>query len=513
MDAGGNPETPRPVTALVGALGGEGGGVLAAWLVGAARHAGLPVQSTSIPGVAQRTGATTYYVEIFPVPLAQLGGREPVLALYPGLGDVDLVVASELVEAARACQRGFVTPDRTTLVASTHRVYAMGERTAAGDGRFDQERLLATVRGQSRRAVLGDMAAVAQREGVPVNALLLGAIAGAGVLPLREDDFTAAIQDGGVAVDLNLRGLTIGLAAVREGRLPQTAAADEQVRPRRWTVADAEARLVATFPDAVQDLAREGVRRVAHFQDAAYAQAYLDRLARVRDVEASTAGMAGWTVTREAARHLALRMAWDDVIRVAQIKSAPGRAERLRAEVRAAAHEPVRITEFFRPGLEEVVAVLPRGLGRRLRAFGAARRWNDRPGLALPIRTTSVGGYLALWCLARLRPLRRASLRWTEEQAAIDAWVADIVAAQALGWALALEVVLAAGLLKGYGDTWRRGERAFARLRVEVVAPALAGRLSPSLAADALANARAALRTDPEGKRLDEVLAGLPARA
>ena len=55
-----------PITILIGALGGEGGGLLAQWLVETATDAGYPVQSTSIPGVAQRTGATTYYVEIFP---------------------------------------------------------------------------------------------------------------------------------------------------------------------------------------------------------------------------------------------------------------------------------------------------------------------------------------------------------------------------------------------------------------------------------------------------------------
>jgi indolepyruvate ferredoxin oxidoreductase beta subunit len=52
------PEIPRPVSILIAALGGQGGGVLTDWIVGAAEHAGLPAQATSIPGVAQRTGAT-----------------------------------------------------------------------------------------------------------------------------------------------------------------------------------------------------------------------------------------------------------------------------------------------------------------------------------------------------------------------------------------------------------------------------------------------------------------------
>ena len=125
----------RPITLLIAALGGEGGGVLTHWIVSAASSLGFPVQSTSIPGVAQRTGATTYYIEILPVPWAELDGRQPVLALTPGVGDVDIVLASELLEAARAIANGFVTADRTMVIASSHRHYAIAEKMAMGDGR------------------------------------------------------------------------------------------------------------------------------------------------------------------------------------------------------------------------------------------------------------------------------------------------------------------------------------------------------------------------------------------
>jgi len=139
--ASGNELPDRPFTILVAALGGEGGGVLAEWLVDAATASGYPVQSTSIPGVAQRTGATTYYVEIYPVTVDRLAGRRPVLALTPSPGNVDAMLASEFIEAGRAIQNGYVSPDRTTLVASTHRVYTVAEKSALGDGRFDESKL------------------------------------------------------------------------------------------------------------------------------------------------------------------------------------------------------------------------------------------------------------------------------------------------------------------------------------------------------------------------------------
>ena len=101
----------RPVCVLIAALGGEGGGVLKDWVVHTAHAAGYPVQATSIPGVAQRTGATTYYVEIFPVTHAALGGRKPVLCLSPTAGQVDFFIGSELMEAARQMQAGLRQAD------------------------------------------------------------------------------------------------------------------------------------------------------------------------------------------------------------------------------------------------------------------------------------------------------------------------------------------------------------------------------------------------------------------
>src|SRR6202158_5418490 len=167
--------TVRPITIAVVALGGEGGGVLADWIVDLAQHGGYLAQATSVPGVAQRTGATVYYVERFPKTAAQAAGRDPVLALMPVPGDVDVVLASELMEAARAVERGFVTPDRTMLIASTHRVFAMTEKIALADGRADDAALLAACKEAAKRLVAFDMAALAAATGSVVSAVLFGA--------------------------------------------------------------------------------------------------------------------------------------------------------------------------------------------------------------------------------------------------------------------------------------------------------------------------------------------------
>ena len=109
----------KPITLLICALGGEGGGLLTEWLVDIARASGYAAQSTSIPGVAQRTGATTYYLEVFPVPLARLGGRRPVFSLNPVPGAIDVMVSSELLETTRQIGNGMVSPGRTLVITST----------------------------------------------------------------------------------------------------------------------------------------------------------------------------------------------------------------------------------------------------------------------------------------------------------------------------------------------------------------------------------------------------------
>src|SRR3954462_14708826 len=208
----------RPITVLIAALGGEGGGVMADWLMEAATHSELPAQATSIPGVAQRTGATTYYLEIYPAKRSELGGREPVLSLTPSPGNVDVMVASELVEAGRAMTNGFVSPERTTLIASTHRIYATVEKMQMADGRYDDDKVSAAASQLAKQAVLFDMRKLAQDSGTVINAVLFGAMAGSGVLPLSREEWETALRKGGRGAEASLRGFAAGYDIARGGR-------------------------------------------------------------------------------------------------------------------------------------------------------------------------------------------------------------------------------------------------------------------------------------------------------
>ncbi len=232
----------RPITLLIAALGGEGGGVLTDWIVAAATQLDFPVQSTSIPGVAQRTGATTYYIEIVPVAWRELPAR-PVLALAPGIGDVDIVLASELMEAGRAVAGGFVTPDRTLMIASTARSYLVVEKMAMADGRYDSARLIAAIESHARAHLLIDMEALAKESGAMVNAVMLGLIAGCGRLPIPAAAFEGAIRADGKAVAANLAGFRAGLAAAQRASAAGPAAgAGTRAKPTASGLAGSNAR-------------------------------------------------------------------------------------------------------------------------------------------------------------------------------------------------------------------------------------------------------------------------------
>ncbi|MEO8408121.1 MAG: indolepyruvate oxidoreductase subunit beta family protein, partial [Oxalobacteraceae bacterium] len=297
----------RPVTILIAALGGEGGGMLADWLVAAATACDLPVQSTSIPGVSQRTGATTYYVEIYPVPYDRLGTRVPVMALTPTPGAVDLMAASELIEAGRALENGLVSADCTTLVGSSHRVYTVAEKVIPGDGRIDSGKLLAALQQVGKRALLFDMAQLAQQSGTVINSVLFGAMAGSGALPLPREACEQAIRATGKGAKASLRGFAAGYAQAAGAAKP--AVSDAPARPQL-----AIERVHQVFPPETFALLDAGVARLTDYQDPAYAALYLDRLEPVLALDREAGGAAnGYRLTCETGRQLALWMSYEDV--------------------------------------------------------------------------------------------------------------------------------------------------------------------------------------------------------
>ena len=497
----------RTIKLTVAALGGQGGGVLTDWLIAIAEANGYIAQSTSVPGVAQRTGATIYYLEFFPRAEAVRAGREPVMALMPVSGDVDCVVASELAEAGRAIQRGLVSPQRTTLISSTHRVYAIGEKSAMGEGAPDTTELLQLVRSQGKCAILFDMEAVAERHHSVVSAVMLGAISGSGVLPFSRASFEDAIRAGGLAVKTNLAAFADAHVLAQPGgadpadAVPPRAALPPVPARAQTPALQPLLERIHRLPHSVQQVALEGTRRCLEYQDHAYAALYLERVARVGALEG---GDGPDRLTEATARSLALWMTFEDTLRVAQLKTRRARFERVRAEVRAAPGQLVEVTEFMKPRVEEIAGTLPVALGRRLLASVRLRRWLDRWTHGREIHTTHLGGFVLLWGLAGMRRWRRATLRFHEENTRIETWLARLADLAPAHYQLAVELARAQRLIKGYGETHERGWRNFCEL-VKVI-DVLSARLD---GASVLSQLQEAALADEEGVALRRELATL----
>ena len=496
----------QPIKIAILAMGGEGGGVLADWIVDLGEANGHIAQTTSVPGVAQRTGATIYYVELYPQARADADGGKPVLALMPLPGDVDVVLASELMEAGRAVQRGLVTHERTTLIASTHRVYSIAEKSALGDGRVDSGELVRHSGDAAKRFIRFDMAQAAEDAGSVISAVLFGALAGSGVLPFDRAMFEATITRGGVGVKPSLKAFAAAFDRTQRAERGEVDTASAPVseapaalapQPRHPAVRALVERVQQQFPATLHPLLLEGLRRLIDYQDPAYAGQYLDRMRSV----CAMPGLVDDKLMNETARHLALWMSYEDTARVADLKTRGTRFERVRGEARAQLGQVLAINEYMHPRLQEICETLPAGIGRWLMGSSVPRRLIERmTQRGRVITTSSLHGFLLLRLVAGMKRWRRTTLRFADENRRIEAWLKSIDEAAAHNPALAIEVAQCQRLVKGYSDTHERGLRNY-----DVVMAALQ-RAGATLAPATLRELREAALADENGSQLKAAL-------
>lgn len=498
------PRAPDPrlsgiIKLAILAVGGQGGGVLTGWIEDLARSQGYAAQATSVAGVSQRTGATVYYVEMAP---QKPGDPVPVFSLMPAPGDVDIMITAEMMEAGRAIIRGFVTPDRTTLITSTHRALAVSEKMVPGDGIASSDEVRAAAEIAARRFIAADFDTLAVQNGSVISASLFGALAGAGVLPFPREAFEAAIRAGGKGVEGSLRAF----AAAFEVAANPTPELSPVVEAKKEPKVQGPVRLVAEWerlaarvsamPEPVAEMALLGLRKVVEFQDLAYGAEYLDRLATVLAVDAAERG---WLLTREAAKYIANAMAYDDVIRVADLKTRARRFDRIRGEMRVKEPNVLHLTEFFHPRAQEIVGLFPARLGAKLEAdpkwMARLTRWFDK---GRRLRTDSLRAFLMLHVLGGMKGWRRRTLRHAQEQAHLARWLDTALTAVPRSYDLGVELIRCRRLIKGYSDTHARGLSKFDR-----VIEASLSIAQRDDAADWCRRLREAALKDEDGKALD----------
>jgi indolepyruvate ferredoxin oxidoreductase beta subunit len=428
------------------------------------------------------------------------------------------------MEAGRSMQRGLVTA-RTTLIASSHRIYAIQEKSHKGDGRSDPGRVRALAREHAKRYIEFDMQALAEANGSVISAAMLGALCGSGALPFAAEHFVEAIRNSGIEVESSTRtfeaalrtaaGQTpmpapvsaavpaAGTAAAMVAAVPATAAAPPATQGdgRRSSLASSlQARIDTRVPAPVRDVASEGVRRMIDYQDIDYARLYLDRLDAVIALEPS--GMGACALSESVARGLALWMSFEDTIRVADLKIRSARSRRVLNEVRPSPGQLVQITEFMKPRVEEICGTLPVGLGSWILRSKTPRRWLTRLTGGRQIATSRISGFLQLYWLAGLRRWRPRTLRYSLEQARIGQWLELIRRVAPHDYALAVEIAACQQLVKGYGETHERGTANF-----DAIVADLRDRQQRGNAALRVRALRAAALADDEGIELSRALA------
>ena len=497
---------PAPPDPIIGgviklallAVGGQGGGVLTGWIEDLARANGYVAQATSVAGVAQRTGATVYYVEMAPE-----GPITPVFSLMPTAGDVDVMITAEMMEAGRSIMRGFVTPDRTVLITSTHRALAVSEKVAPGNGIADSAEVMAAAEIAARRLIAADFDALAVQAGSVISASLFGALAASGVLPFPRKAFEAAIQASGKGVEGSLRAFSAGFDATQsQHEAPHLAKTTISAMPPKgpeklraaWATLGAR---VMDMPAPVAELAALGLRKVVEFQDIDYGAVYLDRLDRILAQD-----NAPFTLSLAAAKYVANAMVYDDIIRVADLKTRTGRMTRIAREMGAKERNLIHLTEFLHPRAEEIVSLLPARMGARWQANKRRMKLiNHLFNRGHRMRTDTMGAFLTLYLLGGLKGWRLRTWRHSQEVEHLEGWINT-----ALGYLpqydLAVEVIRCRRLIKGYSDTHARGMSKFDRV-LEGIA-IVAGREDAALWA---ARLREAALLDEEGKALDGALA------
>ncbi len=442
------------------AVGGQGGGVLTNWIEAMARAANYAVQATSVAGVAQRTGATIYYVEMAP-----MAERMPVFSLAPAAGDVDILIAAEMMETGRAILRGFVTPDRTTLIASSHRALAVSEKATPGDGIANADEVRAAAEIAAQNLILLDMEQIAVGVGSVISASLFGALAASGSLPFERSAFEDAIRASGKSTGPSLAAFAAGFDAAKaptgEASVPQAEPIAQEVRGGAkllagWNALVGEAQ---DLPESMREMALSGLRKVVDFQDLKYGRVYLDH---VRTILTLDNPAKDHVLTREAAKYIANAMAYDDLIRVADLKSRANRFARVRTEMNVTDDNVMHITEFMHPGAGEIVGLLPARLGKNIEN---SPRWMDRIGRMFGksrrMRSDTIPAFAQLYFLGGLRRWRLRTHRHAIETAHLAAWLDTAKSFLPDQYDLAVEVIRSRRLVKGYSDTHARGKSKF----------------------------------------------------
>lgn len=466
-------KTLEPIKIALLAVGGDGGGVLTGWIAQLAENNGYFVQYTYIAGVAQRTGATVYYIELFPTKtLAEdVAVKTPVLSQMPGPHDVDILMATELMEAGRSIQRGFVSK-KTTMIFSTNRNLAIREKESAGDGIANGAKIFELTEKYSKKSLFGNLKLIANKNGSIVSSSLFGALAASGTLPFSKQDFIKVIEDsGGRGIQQSINSFNEAHDYIKDfiaqpkPYLPDMRPAVFQSLPSSVESKQLNAVLDEVkehFPKETQNVIWHGVNHLIDFQDLNYAKTYLAKLTSILALDTQDIA---FKLTTQTAKNLAVAMAYDDLIFVSDEKTKKYRQKEVYQQVGAKEDEIVNTLDYLHPGYEEVVGFMPAKMGLK---YIDSEKWRDfykrKFDKDRRMHSTGLFNFVMLYVMGGMRGWRLKTFRHFEEMENVDQWLVRIEEIARVNYNLAVEVANSYRLKKGYGDTYKKGHSKFAML-------------------------------------------------
>ncbi|HJV84988.1 MAG TPA: DUF6537 domain-containing protein [Noviherbaspirillum sp.] len=454
---------------LIGTVGGQGGGVLSAWLVRGLINHGWDAISIGLLGLSQRAGTVTYYCEAAPK-----SEQRRVNSVFAMAGDVDLLIGQELLELGRLVQSGYAAQD-CVIIGNTYRYLTTLEKMPSEDGIFGSTNIVNAVnRIAPQRNFLVHAQEVVSTNQLPAltsNAFLLGAAVGSPVFSLPPEPFLEAIRADQVAVETNSKAFLLGYEMARDGRLARLAE-EERLRISGAVAAPAKTATQLVFqpgPQFLGLLQRASDNAAAHdtlvsignllevYQNADYADEFARKVTQCeqafqQNVPGHAAGL-----FEPLCLNLANWMAYEDTMRVAQIKSSPDRFARLASEFRNA-KGIVEVRDYMVPDLEQFLDALPPALERLFRKPSDDAKREHASSIKFPVRLRSNGviGYWSLRLLAAFRWTRPFSSRHVRETKAMQQWLDAIAAAAREDVRIALVLAEAGRIVKGYGWTRKK---------------------------------------------------------
>ena len=472
---------------MVPAVGGQGGGVLTEWLVQAFFLEDYDVQGISLPGLSQRGGSTVYYLEAHPRP--ETDDKPIIFAQFPVPGEVDVIISQEFLELGRALQLGYGS-DRTTIVTSTHRIYSTLEKMPIGSGIYSDENLRKIATAFSSKLIELNALQLAKDNGMDdlaVNAILFGALAASGSIPLSKASFVSSIEKVGVAVKTNLRGFEVGWNFVSSSKAGDAGKkqvvwetfvrtrADQLEEYEREVYLGKVSRIETEFPKQLREILAESLYRLIDYQDAEYADRYIDDVREVLALDESMKG--NLKLTEHFARNLALLMSYEDGIRVAELKIKSDRFKRIKEEMRLRDDQVFKVIDYLKPDAEELYGLLPNVViapfVRVIESSLFKKIWRrKRPvTFAQTPTTTSFSGFLRLWLMTKMKFMRPGSYRFKKERALMDKYKESTLYYAGLDYKLGSLVARSGSMVKGYGKVRRRTIKAFYRFIDNIIFP------------------------------------------